>query len=426
MPVGSWKAGRWVRCCARRCIRIPRAARQPARHGPAGPALAADPRQRALAARPARGCPSRRAAPMPTPPARRCRRASSALGATRCATIRWTRRHDETSLPPRAHPPLRPHCRPATASPPLRRPVETRSMRAVTDVSFTIRRNEMLGLVGESGCGKSTLGRLVAGILGADIGQHRHRRPAVMGRGRQDHHAHPDGLPGPVRLAQPAPAHRCDHQRGAARARADHARQATAYRGEWLAAWGFDPAVADTLPAPVFRAASASASRSPARWPCSPSPGLRRTGRLARRVDPGADHQPFDAAAVQLDLSLIFISHDLSVVRHPPLYARERYGPIIEIRAEKGTVLWTQGQGASIYYKDGTAENCQADPDSGRDAMVRNFIEAVKANDASMLRCPLTEARAMTVAVDGAREQQGDPQDRPLIRAGRRRGQREG
>ena len=34
-------------------------------------------------------------------------------------------------------------------------------MRAVDGVSFTIRRGETLGLVGESGCGKTTTGRCI-------------------------------------------------------------------------------------------------------------------------------------------------------------------------------------------------------------------------------------------------------------------------
>lgn len=37
-------------------------------------------------------------------------------------------------------------------------------VRAVDGVSFTIRRGEILGLVGESGCGKTTLGRTIAGL----------------------------------------------------------------------------------------------------------------------------------------------------------------------------------------------------------------------------------------------------------------------
>ena len=35
----------------------------------------------------------------------------------------------------------------------------TKPLKAVDDVSFTIRRGETLGLVGESGCGKTTVGR---------------------------------------------------------------------------------------------------------------------------------------------------------------------------------------------------------------------------------------------------------------------------
>src|SRR5688500_2735035 len=41
------------------------------------------------------------------------------------------------------------------------------TVRAVDGVSFTLRRGETLGLVGESGCGKTTVGRAVINILRA-------------------------------------------------------------------------------------------------------------------------------------------------------------------------------------------------------------------------------------------------------------------
>ena len=41
-------------------------------------------------------------------------------------------------------------------------------VRAVDDVSFSVAKGEVLGIVGESGCGKSTTARLVVGLIEPD------------------------------------------------------------------------------------------------------------------------------------------------------------------------------------------------------------------------------------------------------------------
>jgi oligopeptide/dipeptide ABC transporter ATP-binding protein len=49
-------------------------------------------------------------------------------------------------------------------------PMREETVHAVDGVDLTVRKGEVVGLVGESGCGKSTLGRMVAGIMPASEG----------------------------------------------------------------------------------------------------------------------------------------------------------------------------------------------------------------------------------------------------------------
>jgi oligopeptide/dipeptide ABC transporter ATP-binding protein len=197
--------------------------------------------------------------------------------------------------------------------------VETRTVHAVDRVSLRIEKGEVLGLVGESGCGKSTLGRIVAGILPPTSGRATLDGEPVMASRRR-----PVKVTTRVQMVFQDPFASLDPRMRIgdtiaegplAHGFVDRA-DARAYVRGWLAEVGLDGDAAD-------------------RFPHQFSGGQRQRVAIARALAMRPDilvcDEPVAALDVsiqaqiinlflklrrQLGLTMLFISHDLGVVRH--------------------------------------------------------------------------------------------------------------
>src|SRR5512136_2028620 len=60
--------------------------------------------------------------------------------------------------------------------------VKRQAIKAVDDISLSIREGEIMCLVGESGCGKTTTGKMIAGVLPVSAGKilYRHQNIELL------------------------------------------------------------------------------------------------------------------------------------------------------------------------------------------------------------------------------------------------------
>jgi predicted dehydrogenase len=82
------------------------------------------------------------------------------------------------------------------------------------------------------------------------------------------------------------------------------------------------------------------------------------------------------------------------------------FQPTIEVVGDAGRAEWRMRDGARIFPDDGDVEEIAYDF-SQHDRMVDNFLDAIEADDAGLLRCPLAQAGRMTAVIDGAHESAG-------------------
>ena len=224
--------------------------------------------------------------------------------------------------------------------------VETRSVRAVSDVTLSVRKGETLGLVGESGCGKSTLGRLIAGILPPTTGSVNIEGAPVMADGKKVTTRVQTVFQDPFASLDP----RMKVGEAVAEGPIAHGlttkAKAKAYVAEWFARVGLDPVWVD-------------------RYPHQFSGGQRQRIAIARALAMQPDVLICDEPVASLDVSIqaqiinlfleltqgvdltcVFISHDLSVVQHVSDRVAVMYlGRIVEL----GPVAQVFGQPAHPY-----------------------------------------------------------------------------
>ena len=211
--------------------------------------------------------------------------------------------------------------------------VSEHTVHAVDQVSFAVNEREVVGLVGESGCGKSTLGRVACGLYATSDGVVRYRGEPV---------AHINGARRPIQMIFQDPFASLNPRMRVAQIIGEaprvhgliDAKQIEDYVAQLLKRVGLDPAYVR-------------------RYPHQFSGGQRARIGIARALAVKPEFLVCDEAVAALDVSIqaqvlnlfmdlrdqfqltyLFISHDLGVVRHLSDRVIVMYlGRVVEIAA---------------------------------------------------------------------------------------------
>jgi len=199
-----------------------------------------------------------------------------------------------------------------------RRGGHSQEIRAVGDVSVAVDRGEIVGLVGESGCGKTTVSRVLIGIEEATSGEVQHDGKPVRSKSdwkalrRDVQYVFQDpytSLCPTMRigeaLAEPLIVHRLGDRR-----------ERAARVAEALDLVGLSPAMADRLPSQLSGGQRQRVSLARA---LMIRPRIVICDEIVSGLDVSVQAQVLTLLTelqASLGLGLIFISHDLRVIRY--------------------------------------------------------------------------------------------------------------